>query len=147
MRGEVYKTVECVRCSHCRTDRWKVVKRWKDANPEKDAASYHRWREKNKFRVLSDARRSKFKNKYGITISDYDKMFSDQGGVCKICSGPGLKNKRLSVDHDHKTGQVRGLLCHGCNVMLGLAKDGPFRLHAAVDYLEGLHASGRLIRA
>ncbi len=46
-------------------------------------------------------------------------MFSEQGGVCKICAIP-PGEQELSVDHNHKTGQVRGLLCHMCNVYVGL---------------------------
>ena len=58
---------------------------------------------------------------YGITIDDYTKMLTKQKGVCFLCGKPpnGKKFKRLHVDHDHKTGEVRGLLCRGCNGLLG----------------------------
>ena len=55
----------------------------------------------------------RYKQIYGITVEDYERMFSSQEGVCAICSN-GTKN-RLAVDHDHQTGAVRGLLCPRCN--------------------------------
>ena len=76
------------------------------------------------------------KRTYGITLEDYNKLLEEQGGVCKIC---GLKDQpgkfRLAVDHDHKTGAVRGILCNGCNGGLGLFKDSPTLLRRALDYL------------
>jgi hypothetical protein len=44
----------------------------------------------------------------------YDRLLGEQGGVCAICGNP-PKTRRLHIDHDHKTGKVRGLLCHRCN--------------------------------
>ena len=67
-------------------------------------------------------KRSKFKAhlkyKYNITVDEYDSMFEEQNGVCKVCGLPEI-NRRLAVDHDHKTNKVRGLLCSSCNVQLG----------------------------
>ena len=82
-------------------------------------------------------------DKYGITIADYDRMHVAQGGRCAICNREeqrpdnqrrGLKRK-LAVDHDHKTGEVRNLLCGNCNTMLGEADEDPARLFAAIQYL------------
>lgn len=50
----------------------------------------------------------------GVSIEEYDRMLAAQGGGCAICHNP-PKNRRLHVDHDHKTGKVRGLLCFRCN--------------------------------
>jgi hypothetical protein len=50
----------------------------------------------------------------GFTAEDYDRLLAAQGGGCAICKAP-PKTRRLHVDHDHKTGAVRGLLCHRCN--------------------------------
>lgn len=55
---------------------------------------------------------------YGITEDDYEDMMVVQGGVCALCGGVNRTN-RLSVDHDHETGKVRGLLCIACNRGLG----------------------------
>jgi len=57
---------------------------------------------------------------YGITIDDYNKMFEEQNGCCKLCGRHQSEQKfRLCVDHNHETGRVRGLLCTRCNVGLG----------------------------
>jgi hypothetical protein len=69
----------------------------------------------------------------GVTVEQYDAMLAAQGGGCAIC-GTKPKTRRLDVDHDHKTGRVRGLLCHRCNRAL----PGWVTLHwllAAADYL------------
>jgi hypothetical protein len=83
-------------------------------------------------------REKRLKSVYGITIAQYDEIFNLQGGRCAICGGLDTGNKnhhKLSVDHDHKTKKVRGLLCHPCNVVLGQAKDNPDILEAAAKYL------------
>lgn len=72
--------------------------------------------------------------KKGITVSDYDRMFVEQHGVCAICEQPEL-TRRLSVDHNHATGKVRGLLCHRCNVAIGLFKENVDVLSSAIGYL------------
>jgi hypothetical protein len=61
--------------------------------------------------------------KYGVTPQEYEDKLSEQNGVCAICARPNGKI-RLAVDHDHKTGKVRGLLCNRCNIVLGLLNDG-----------------------
>src|SRR4030042_4253907 len=55
-------------------------------------------------------RRNLLKNKYGMTLEEYDKILEQQNGVCKICGKINLNGKRLAVDHNHKTGKIRGLL-------------------------------------
>ena len=77
---------------------------------------------------------------YGITVADYDRMLADQGGKCgnPACPSttPGKGKERWCVDHNHTTGEVRGLLCHGCNTAAGLAQDHPDVLRGLADYLE-----------
>jgi hypothetical protein len=74
---------------------------------------------------------------YGITLDQYDLMLAAQGGRCAICPRPAESmNTRLHVDHDHKTGLIRGLLCWWCNrKTLPGVKDDPERAGAAADYL------------
>lgn len=74
---------------------------------------------------------------YGLTQERYDEMLAAQDGRCAICRGdtPGGKGG-WHVDHDHATDLIRGLLCHHCNIMLGMAHDDPARLRAAATYLE-----------
>lgn len=73
--------------------------------------------------------------RYGLSVAVYQDMLAVQGGVCAICLRPPV-GRRLSVDHCHETGRIRGLLCHNCNVSLGLMGDSPDRLRSAVAYLE-----------
>jgi hypothetical protein len=69
----------------------------------------------------------------GVSPEKYAELLFLQGGVCAICKGECYK--KLSVDHDHETGEVRGLLCHSCNTAVGLLLDDPQRLEAAAAYL------------
>lgn len=79
-------------------------------------------------------RAANLKRKFSLTVTEYETMFEAQGGRCAICrSTP--DSKRLAVDHDHQTGQIRGLLCANCNRALGLMKDNVDRLAAAIEYL------------
>ena len=80
---------------------------------------------------------------YGIGKDDYERMYQEQEGVCKICGGEGFsmhkKSKdslKLVVDHCHTTGVVRGLLCHNCNRGLGLFKDSEVFMRKALSYLK-----------
>jgi hypothetical protein len=76
--------------------------------------------------------------KYGITKEHYFKMLTEQEGKCKICgtSTGGNRFGKMAIDHCHKTGKVRGLLCIGCNNGLGCFKDDITRLKKAIDYLK-----------
>ncbi len=80
--------------------------------------------------------RWKLKNRYGLTAEEYEAILESQGGGCAICEKtPEEAGKRLSVDHDHETGDVRGLLCQSCNLALGMIED---HLDAALAYLAGV---------
>ncbi|MFF7563466.1 endonuclease VII domain-containing protein [Streptomyces pseudovenezuelae] len=78
-------------------------------------------------------RASYFMRKYGITEARRDEMVASQMGLCVIC----LKAPAVHVDHCHKTGRVRGVLCFNCNSGLGLLGDDPEAMYRAADYLEG----------
>jgi len=69
----------------------------------------------------------------GLSIEDYDELITAQGGGCAICGNP-PKTRRLDTDHDHRTGKVRGLLCHRCNRALPAWISGPW-LFRALTYL------------
>jgi hypothetical protein len=73
----------------------------------------------------------------GVCNTRYDEMLVSQGGACAICDSSlnSSRYTKLAVDHDHRTGKVRGLLCTSCNTGIGLFKDSPERLQAAIRYL------------
>ena len=80
------------------------------------------------------------KAKYAITEEQYWAIYQKQGGKCGICHCH-QRYKCLAVDHDHKTGMVRGLLCEQCNRGLGRFFDSALRLRAAADYVERAQAT------
>lgn len=97
-----------------------------------------------KFR-LDIQRRHRLKKQFGMTEQQYEEMFVAQNGVCFICKLPetgksGFKRsvRRLAVDHCHKTGRVRALLCHHCNAGLGHFKESPVLFHAAISYIQNV---------
>lgn len=74
-------------------------------------------------------------NVYGLTAEEYRELKDAQGGVCAICQRADGSSRRLSVDHDHVTGQIRSLLCRPCNDMLGHLRDDPEAFYRAAEYL------------
>ena len=79
---------------------------------------------------------------YGLTLADLEAMLAKQGGVCAICEGLSRMVARsgkisdFAIDHSHKTGQHRGLLCDQCNRGIGLLQDNPAIIRRAAAYLE-----------
>lgn len=82
------------------------------------------------------------KHQFGITIEQYDMMIKMQNGLCAICEELETAKhqngivKQLSVDHNHKSGKIRGLLCHRCNLSIGLLKEDRKIFINALKYLE-----------
>lgn len=83
-----------------------------------------------------------YKYRYGIEASAYRELFEQQNGVCAACSEPELPRRktvqqvRLSIDHDHATGKIRGLLCSNCNTALGLLQESAERIEMLAVYLK-----------
>ena len=80
--------------------------------------------------------------RYGLTPAEYRRMFAQQNGVCAVCGQPELGAsrggggvRRLAVDHDHETGDVRALLCGACNVALGMLGEDPARIMSLALYI------------
>ena len=108
------------------TIRTEAKKKWQKTNPH----------ERERRRIANAANMaSQLPRKFGMSVEDYYDMLNRQNGACAICRAKPKASRRLSVDHDHATGTVRGLLCHNCNVMLGLARDTTDILLRAVRYL------------
>lgn len=119
----------CSRCNSCEKKRKsEQSKRKYWSLSEEDRYIYNR--EKN------------LKKNFGITLEDYDLMLESQNGMCAICKmSESIKHhstgdvQPLVVDHDHKTGEVRGLLCTRCNKGIGLLMHNSQFLKNAIDYL------------
>ena len=79
----------------------------------------------------------RLKYNYGITLEDYNRLLEKQNGACAICGTTSTgKRKSFYVDHDHKTNEVRGLLCNQCNSGLGNLGDNIEIIEKAIKYLE-----------
>ena len=136
--------------AHCKKCAYKFVNEWRIENPKKRSSIQERYylkhkkslKEKRKTRENNDwdktiekrkiyGRRSLLK-KYGLTTKDFNHLLDKQGNRCSICKK--IFSKIINIDHCHKTGKTRGLLCTGCNVSLGhLEKEG--FLEKANEYL------------
>lgn len=104
------------------------------------------WRKANAEQAKLLGRRRRLKA-YGLTEKAYAALLAAQCGECAICRAPCAQFKRgepLHVDHDHETGQVRGLLCSPCNLTLGHFNDDPERLERAAEYLRAPPAPAAL---
>jgi hypothetical protein len=95
---------------------------WNKANPERRNATSrkHAWKRQG----------------IAITMEDFQRRLLEQGGRCAMCGTDKPGARDWCVDHDHASGHIRGLLCHTCNMLLGLAKDSTSRLLAGVKYLQ-----------
>lgn len=92
-------------------------------------------RARQSFTKAERAKNAQLKYLYGIDLDDYHEILEGQGGRCAICGRlPSLKQS-LVVDHDHRTGDVRGLLCVRCNTVLGRFYDDPQLFLTAGRYL------------
>jgi hypothetical protein len=105
--------------------------------------AYMREYRRSRPHIIERQRDLDFQRRYGITLAEYNAMLEAQGGKCSICRRPerGRSNggggglRRLSVDHEHGNGRVRGLLCMTCNVMVGIFEDCPTVVDAMLAYL------------
>lgn len=94
-----------------------------------------RWRRANPETARRIKLKARLKNEFGLSIEQFDAMLAAQNGVCAICKRPD-PTRQLSVDHDHKTGRVRQLLCNRCNPALGYVQDDVEILKSMIVYLE-----------
>ncbi len=110
------------RAAYCKSCKGLRAKKYRQDHPEKHQV---------------EDRKAKYLSFYDITIDDYDKMFLQQAGKCAICgtSAPEGMFNNFSVDHDHATGRIRGLLCSECNFGLGNFRDDTKLLENAIQYL------------
>lgn len=130
-RNRTYKSGYDSRCKACHNAATTARhERVRAADPTYHTKRSSVWRHANPERV----RTSHLRRVYGLDRAQYDTMLVAQGNACALCGVTFTKTPL--VDHDHFTGRVRGLLCAGCNNILGLARDSADRLRAAAAYLE-----------
>lgn len=101
------------------------IKQWKKDNPEKQAGYEAKWAAKE---TKAQKRNRHLKQKYGITHEEYQAMVDERNNCCDICKQQPRDGRYLVVDHCHKTGKIRGLLCDACNTGIGLLGDNPKEL-------------------
>jgi hypothetical protein len=130
-----------IRCKTCIAI---TQKAYREAHKGELKTYYKKWDEDNKDKRIEISRKSTLKNQYGITPEEYDLMVIAQNNLCAICGREqaelrnkyvGSPTKRLDIDHDHITGEIRGLLCRKCNTGLGLFLEDPVVLAKAIEYL------------
>jgi hypothetical protein len=145
-------------CSKCRiinTKEWRLknveraragYRKWNHEHPEKVKESYRKYYEKNKEKRLQASRERYSRNKegkkwqiifrkYGITQEDFNKLFELQKGCCAICGKDDFTQWTLNIDHCHKTGKVRGILCNNCNTAIGALQEDVNILQNAIKYI------------
>lgn len=118
---------------------YRAYKQRRRDDPEFDArerAKRRKWRAENADKARESVSRSMRKRSYGITDEEYYGLLIEQEGGCAICGRPCSTGHRLSVDHNHATGEIRGLLCRRHNAGLGHFNDDPALMRKAIKYLE-----------
>lgn len=111
-----------------------------EAKNRESVVAYQKERHKRTWPLIRDKENAKrrekyFQQKYGVSLAELDVIAEQQKGLCLICSKPFGERKRRHIDHCHKTGKVRGVLCSRCNQGLGLFKEDVFSLQRAISYI------------
>ncbi len=120
-------------------------KKWKKNNKDKVRLQGQRYYKKH-IKEIKEKRCIFVKNggnlkRYGLSLEDYNRMLDSQKGLCSICNQPETTKRwgkldKLSVDHEHNSGKVRGLLCNHCNRGIGCFRDSKILLKKAIIYLK-----------
>lgn len=128
--GQSYRNPICRACRNI------AASKWHKNNPQKAKISAKR-ADKKRNKTRSDRPVYHYREKFGLTIPQKWEMLVAQYGECAICGTINVTHKKgWCVDHDHKTGDIRSILCTSCNATIGHAKDDPTILHKAAKYLE-----------
>jgi len=106
--------------------------RWRANNPQKVKEKRDRYYQKNKEKLNANRRKQHFLEKYDLLPTELAELQKKSKGHCMICR---KKVEKLCVDHNHRTGEVRGMLCQRCNLALGQFNDDPRLLKSALAYL------------
>lgn len=109
-------------------------KAYRARNRERRAEVHRQWKRRNPERIRRLLRNRDLRRAYGISVDKFEEMLKAQSGNCALCFEPLLQDKNL--DHDHKTGEIRGILHGRCNRLLAFAQDSISKLNAAIKYLD-----------
>lgn len=117
-------------------------KAWKAKNPDKSYAYGRKYYLANKAKHSARSKQRRL-GKFGLTEAAYERLNISQSGLCAICRQPeeiidprNGKPRSLAVDHDHKTGNNRELLCGSCNRALGFLKEDLLRVESMAAYIK-----------
>lgn len=130
-------SAQCKQCTRERNAKWKLE------NPDKVKEMGRVYFRREKKRIMAQRvkrhdesprsrNESHIRRTYGLTLEEYDAMHERQDNRCLVCK----EKTKLHVDHCHSSGKVRGLLCFFCNAGIGMFKDDPRLMKAAIRYLE-----------
>ena len=119
------------RAKRCKLCHCKITEKYRKENPE----LYRKASTKHWNGLDNKKKHANWLKRYGLTHEKYIEMLEQQNGCCKICTKECSSGMNLSVDHCHKTGKVRGLLCKKCNSALGMLNDDALLFKAAISYL------------
>jgi len=124
------------RCKECLAeyDNGTISKLPKRLAPNPGPRCQTHWRAEVRRRKAANHEK-RVQNTYGLEKGEYAQLYVFQGGLCALCRRATGASRRLSVDHDHATGAVRGLLCRPCNTYLGHARDKIAFFRRAILYL------------
>lgn len=123
--------------TYCRECHNKMQREKYSIDPSAKLKRQMRERKRNSLNPLAK-KDAELRRLYGISVEDYLQMLKNQNGVCKICHQECKTKYSLSVDHNHKTGVVRGLLCNRCNRVLGMMEESVELFASAIKYIENM---------
>lgn len=120
------------------------ARRRRQENPELAREYTRRWVRNNPERARESARFSTIKRLYRLTAEEYRSLLASQNGKCAVCSVDvtALPTKQIHVDHDHRTGAVRSILCYRCNLALGFVKESVVVVRALLAYVQSFVGEG-----
>jgi len=139
--------VKSYRNIYCQSEGYKAraaqyARQWRKKYPEKTRECNRKYFQTHKLQRREYHRRIKHKvrmwnitSKHGLSSEQYHALMNRQNSMCAICGEQLYLDSRTHVDHDHSTGDIRGILCHYCNTGIGLFKDKPEVLEKAIKYL------------
>jgi len=108
-------------------------KQWSKNNPKKVEKYRKEWYKDNSIYY----KKWHIKNKYNLSYENWQMMWDNQDSKCAICKEPFTNPSSAFVDHNHKTGNIRGLLCFKCNFAIGFLRDDPKLTAEVIEYLLG----------